>query len=205
MAAMTKDIDAYISKAQPFAQPILKHFRALVQKTCPLAEEKLKWGMPHFDYKGQMMCHMASFKEHVAIGFWKAPLMQDPILMENARSEKAMGHFGKITSLKDLPSDKQITAWIKEAMALNDQGIKLKKSPTAKPDAKELEVPAILLKAIHANKDARDVWEAATYSFRKEYATWIAEAKTEATKQKRLQDAIAWISEGRSRHWKYEK
>ena len=114
MAKKEKAIDTYIAKSAGFAKPILNHIRELVHKACPDVEEKIKWGMPFFDYKGEMLCHMASFKQHAVMGFWKAPLMKDSILVENAKSETAMGHLGKISSLKDLPSDKKITAWIKK-------------------------------------------------------------------------------------------
>ena len=114
MAKKEKAIDTYIAKSAGFAKPILTHIRDLVHKACPDVEEKMKWGMPFFDYKGEMLCHMASFKQHAVMGFWKASLMKDTVLVENAKSETAMGHLGKLNSLKDLPSDKKITAWIKK-------------------------------------------------------------------------------------------
>ena len=195
-------IDAYIAKAQPFAQPILQHLRQLVHQACPQAEEKIKWGMPHFDYKGEMMCSMASFKQHAVFGFWKAALMKDKALLERARSEEAMGHLGKITSLADLPSDKKIMAWIREAMDLNDRGVKLDKKPAA---ATEVKAPDWMLEALKKNINAWKVWEAFAPSHRKEYVLWVTEAKTEATQQKRLAEAVAWIAEGKGRNWKYEK
>ena len=134
MAAKDKKIDAYIAKAADFTKPILNHIRDLIYKAYPDVEKKVKWSMPFPDYKGEMLCHIASFKQHAVMGFWKASLMKDSILLENAKSETAMGHLGKIPSLKDLPSDKKITAWIKEAMQLTDKGIKLpaKEKPTEK-------------------------------------------------------------------------
>jgi hypothetical protein len=120
-------IDAYIAKGEPFAQPVLTHLRLLVHEACPEVEETIKWGFPHFDYKGEMMCSMASFKKHCVFGFWKASLMKDPALVETAKTEVAMGHIGKITTLKELPSDRKMKAWIKEAMKLNEQGVKIKK------------------------------------------------------------------------------
>ncbi len=122
-----EDVDQYIKKAQPFAQPILIHLRKLIHETCPNVEEKIKWGMPSFEYKG-LLCGFAAFKEHCTFGFWKASLMKDPTLMLNAKSEVAMGHLGRITSIKDLPSDKKIIGYIKEAMKLNDDGIKVIKA-----------------------------------------------------------------------------
>lgn len=195
-------VDAYIQKAQPFAQPILQHLRSLVHRVCPTAEETMKWSFPHFMYKGDMLCSMASFKQHAVFGFWKAPLMKDPVLQQTATSEVAMGHLGKITSLKDLPSDKQIMAWIQEAMALNDQGIKLPKKPAAKAP---VAVPDYITEAMQQHAQAWAVWEAFAPSHRKEYVQWITEAKTEATRQKRLMQTIEWVAAGKSRNWQYEK
>jgi uncharacterized protein YdeI (YjbR/CyaY-like superfamily) len=204
MATKDKNIDAYIAKSAVFAKPILNYIRELVHKACPTVEEKIKWGMPFFDYKGEMLCHMASFKQHAVMGFWKASLLKDPILVENAKSETAMGHLGRITSLKDMPSDKKITAWIKEAMQLNDKGIKL--PARAKPaDKKELVVPDYFAKALAKNKKAKQVFENFAYSHKKEYVMWIAEAKTEETRNKRMATSLEWLAKGKSRLWQYEK
>lgn len=205
MCAKITAVDQYILKSQAFAQPILIHLRELVHRVCPDVEEKIKWGMPFFDYKGEMLCHMAAFKQHAVFSFWKASLMKDPVLMENAKAETAMGHLGKLTTLKDLPSDKKLTAWIKEAMDLNDKGIKIKKEFASNKTVKALDIPAPLLKAIKADKAAKANWDAANYSFKKEYATWVAEAKTDATRDKRIKEAVLLISEGKGRHWKYQK
>ena len=203
MPEKLKSIDDYIAKSAAFAQPILNHLRKLVHKACPDIEEKIKWSFPHFDYKGEMLCHMAAFKQHAAFGFWKAALMKDPVLMQEARSESAMGHLGRITSLSDLPPDKKLIAWIKEAMALNDKGIKLP-SKTAKPQ-KELVIPDYIINAIKKNKKAGQVFDAFAYSHKKEYVSWVTEAKTEETRLRRLATAIEWIAEGKGRNWKYEK
>src|SRR4051812_43752977 len=120
MAAKEKRVDAYIARSAEFAQPVLEHFRELVHKTCPGVEEKIKWGFPHFDYMDSPMAHMAAFKQHCAIGFWKAALFENgKDLVDTARTESAMGHLGKITSLKDLPSDRVLVGYLKNAMKLN--------------------------------------------------------------------------------------
>lgn len=203
MATKEKKIDAYIAKSADFAIPILNHIRELVHKTCPGTEEKIKWGMPFFDYKGEMLCHMAAFKQHAVMSFWKASLMKDPALMENAKSEVSMGHLGRLTSMKDLPADKKIIAWIKEAMALNDKGIKLPSKPKA-AEKKELVVPDYFTKALSKNKKALQTFEAFAYSHKKEYLEWITGAKTEETRNKRIASAIEMIAEGKSRNWKYK-
>jgi uncharacterized protein YdeI (YjbR/CyaY-like superfamily) len=204
MAKKEKIIDAYIAKSADFAKPILSHIRELVHKTCPEVEEKIKWSFPHFDYKGEMMCSMAAFKQHAVMGFWKASLMKDATLLEVARSEEAMGHLGKITSLKDLPSDKKLVSYIKEAMKLNEQGIKLPPKPKTTVN-KIVEVPEDLLKALAKNKKAQKVFEAFAYSHKKEYVQWICEAKTEPTRNNRIATAVEWIAEGKGRNWKYER
>jgi len=203
MAQKDRRIDAYIVKAQPFAWPILEYLRDLVHRACPDVKETIKWGMPHFDYKGEMMCHMASFKQHCAFGFWKASLMNDKKRIENAKGETAMGNFGKITGLKDLPSDAKMIRYIKEAMKLNDEGIKVeKKKPLTK---KDIEAPDYFLKELKKSKAALKTFNMFSPSNKKEYIMWITDAKTEETRKSRVTTAIEWMEEGKQRNWKYMK
>jgi uncharacterized protein YdeI (YjbR/CyaY-like superfamily) len=198
MTTIDPRVDAYIAKSAEFAQPILEHLRAVVHAACPEAEETMKWSFPHFMYKG-MMCSMASFKAHCAFGFWKAELL----MADEARRE-AMGHFGRIESIKDLPSKKVLTAYIKQAMKLNDEGVAA--PARAKPAApRELVIPDELTAALKKVPAARKHFEAFSPSKRRDYAEWISEAKTDATRVRRLEQAIEWIAEGKSRNWKYEK
>ena len=194
-------VDNYISKSADFAKPVLIHLRELIHKTCPDVEETMKWSFPHFDYKG-VICHMAAFKHHCAFGFWKAELMKDKSLMRNSKSESAMGHLGKITSIKDLPSDKKLISYIKEAMSLNDEGIKL---PPKKISKKEIVVPDYFLKVLKKNKSALNAFENFSPSHKKEYIEWITGAKTEETRNRRIATAIEWMSKGKPRNWKYMK
>jgi len=193
-------VDAYIANAAPFSKPVLMHFRGLVHKACPDVEESIKWSHPNFAYKG-IMCGMAAFKEHCAIGFWKSALMRDAEKLK-AGNEGAMGNMGRIASLKDLPSDKILIAYIKEAAMLNEEA---KKLPPKKKNVekKELTISAELIKALEKNKKAKSVFENFSYTNKKDYAEWIAEAKTEKTKTARLATAVEWIAEGKIRNWKY--
>lgn len=147
---------------------------------------------------------MAAFKQHCSFGFWKAALMKDKTLIANAKSESAMGHYGKITSIKDLPSDKKIIAHITDAMILNEKGIKLppRKIITAK---KEIVVPDYFLKQLKKNKKAFTTFENFSPSHKREYIEWVTEAKTDETKNRRMETAIEWMTEGKSRNWKYMK
>jgi len=203
MATYNPKVDVYIEKAAPFAQPILHHLRELVHKACPEVEETVKWGMPHFEYKG-MLCGFAAFKQHCSFGFWKAGIMRDADVLLGKESKSAMGNLGKLTSLKDLPSDKILAGWVKEAMKLNDEGIKVPKTIT-KHEKKPVETPAWFTDAVKKNKKAWATFEKASTSFKKEYIVWVTEAKTDETKQKRLKQAIEWMAEGKHRNWKYMK
>jgi len=197
-------IDKYIEKKADFARPVLKHIRELVHKACPGVEETVKWGMPYFDYNGSALCGMAAFKEHCAFLFWKASLLKDPEGILQVKDREAMGNFARITSLKDLPSDKILIAYIREAAKLNEENIKL--PPRKKPvTTKEPETPPDLDASLKKNKKAQAQYDKFPPGKKKEYILWITEAKTEATRNKRLETAIEWISEGKSRNWKYEK
>ena len=194
-------VDAYIAKSQEFAKPILKHFRKLIHKACPDVQETIKWSFASFDYKGPY-CSIAAFKHHCTFGFWKAALMKDPILMSNAKSETAMGHMGRITSLKDLPSDKILISYLKEAAKLNDDGIKLPKKKVS-PEKKVLVVPIYFTKELKKNKKALETFNNFSYSNKKEYVEWITEAKTDETRNKRIATTLEWLAEGKTRNWKY--
>jgi uncharacterized protein YdeI (YjbR/CyaY-like superfamily) len=196
---MKKDprIDAYISKSADFAKPILTHLRKTLHAACPEVEETMKWSSPSFMYKG-ILCGMAAFKAHCVFGFW-----HDDQLFKNGGDRNAMERFGRITSLADLPSDKQLTAYIKKAVKLKDEGAVRQRRP-AEP-RKPLKVPPYLTAALRRNARARAAFEAFSPSHRREYIEWLTEAKTDATREKRLAQAIEWIAEGKSRNWKYER
>lgn len=203
MGKRDKKVDEYIAKSQDFAKPILNHIRELVHKACPDVEETMKWSFPHFDYKG-MMCDMAAFKQHCTFGFWKASIMKDPDKILAVADKHSMGHFNRLTSLKDLPKDKVLVAYIREAMRLNDEGVKVEKKTVSK-EKKELAIPDYLTVALKKNKAAKTTFENFSPSKKKDYVEWLTEAKTEDTRNKRLATAIEWMSEGKSRNWKYEK
>ena len=202
MAKPDPRIDAYIAKAAPFAQPILKHLRKLVHEGCPEVEETIKWGFPSFDYKGPF-CSIAGFKNHCVFGFWKTKLLDDPkgILSEKV-GERTIGCLGRITDLKDLPSDRIILGFIKQAKKLNDDGVKLPPREK-KPEKKELKTPAYFTSALKMNKAAQANFEAFSPSKKKEYIEWLVDAKTEETREKRMVQALQWIAEGKARNWKY--
>ena len=201
MSKKSPKIDAYIAKSAPFAQPILIRLREVVHRGCPEAEETMKWGFPHFEYKG-ILCSMAAFKQHCAFGFWKGSIMSDPKGVMTQTGRTSMGHFDRITSVSDLPSDKILLSYIKEAMKLNDEDVKLPQR--AKPKAeKVLKVSAYFLKELKKNKAALKTFESFSPSNKKDYVEWVDEAKTDATRVKRMATALEWMAEGKIRNWKY--
>jgi uncharacterized protein YdeI (YjbR/CyaY-like superfamily) len=198
MPTLDPRIDAYIAKSADFAKPILTRIRETVHAACPEVEESLKWSMPFFSYHGPLM-NMSAFKEHAAFGFWKGALVLD---RSAEGDERAMGQFGRITSVKDLPPKKELVALIRKAMKLNEDGVKVEKKKTPRA---ALPVPAELATALAKNKKARTNFEAMPPSHRREYNEWIGEAKREETREARVKQAIEWIAEGKARNWKYQK
>lgn len=199
-------VDTYIAKAPEFAKPILEHLRDLVHTVCPEVEETWKWSFPNFMYSGDILCGIASFKQHCAFGFWKEAIIPDTDGILDLTQRTGMGSLCKIRSLEDLPSDKILTKYLKVAMKLNEDGIKVTKKPKpTEKEKKELVVPDYFVAALKKNKTAHKVFEAFSYSHKKEYIQWFEEAKTPLTREKRVAQALEWICEGKGRNWKYEK
>ncbi len=199
-------VDAYCAKVQPFAQPIVAHLRGLVHKACPEVEETIKWSRPFFQYRGAILCNMSAFKEHCSFGFWGEEI--GAVLREAAvLKEGGMGSLGRITSVADLPSDKQMLGWIRQAAAFVDSGQYT--SPIAarhkvvkqKPS---LDTPAEFKTALQRNKKAAAVFAAFSPSCKREYVEWIVEAKRQETRDKRIATAVEWIAAGKQRNWKYQ-
>jgi uncharacterized protein YdeI (YjbR/CyaY-like superfamily) len=199
---MNPKVDAYIAKAAPFAQPVLERLRELVHRACPDVEEAIKWSMPFFVYKGQILGNMAAFKAHCSFGLWggdvTAMMRKDGVL-----SDDGMGKLGKIASVKELPKDRDMVGYVRQAAAFIEGGGRTmqRKPKVAKA---EVEVPAELGAALKKNKAAGKVFAEFSAGCRREYVDWIAEAKRPETKEKRVWQAVEWIAEGKQRNWKYQ-
>lgn len=197
-------VDAYIEKAADFAKPILCHLREVVHTGCPDVEETIKWGFPHFEYKG-MLCSMAAFKQHCAFGFWKGSLLAGKHPELAHAENEAMGQLGRIGALSDLPDEETLLLYVRDATALNEQGVKLPARPKPTKRERELEVPEDLLEALRLHPPALKTFEGFSYSNQKEYVEWVTEAKSEETRRRRLDTAVEWMAEGKVRNWKYIK
>ena len=191
-------VDAYIAKAQPFAQPILTHVREVVHSACPDVEETIKWGMPTFMYH-VMLAGMSSFKAHAAFGFWKGKLVTDT----KDKSGDAMWQFGRLTSVKDLPSKRELAKLVKQAMKLNEAGVKTpRRVKHVKPS---LRTPADLSAALAKKPKAKAFFATLAPSAKRDYIEWITEAKRAETRAERVATTVEWLGEGKRRNWKYEK
>lgn len=197
--ARDKRVDAYIERQAEFAKPILAKLRAMVHAACPDCDETLKWSMPSFIYKGSILAGMAAFKAHATFGFWQAKL----VVGETGREREAMGSFGRLTRVEDLPDDATMEALIRKAMTLVDTGEKAPR-PVKHPKP-ALETPPDLLEALAANEAARATFDGFPPSARRDYLDWLADAKRPETRAKRLAQAVEWMAEGKRRHWKYEQ
>lgn len=192
-------VDAYIEKAAAFARPILRHFRTVVHVGAPDCEETLKWGFPHFTHKG-ILCSMAAFKEHCAIGFWKGTLfLPEGEEAETAEAE-AMGQFGRVTAVSDLPPKKVLLGYVRKAVELNEAGVKV---PSSRKKRKAPSVPKAFRDALDRNPQAAAWFGKMSPSQRRDYIEWVTEAKREATRDKRIATAVEWIAQGKPRNWKY--
>ena len=191
-------VDAYIGRQADFARPILEHLRETIHAACPEAEETLKWSMPNFLYKGKILANMAAFKAHAAFGFWRS----SEVLGETGGERDAMGQFGRLTSVDQLPPPDELGALVRKAMASIDAGpapLRPKKPP--KPD---LPTPDDLRTALDGIPKAAAAFDAFPPSCRREYVEWVTEAKRPETRAKRVAQAVEWMAEGKRRNWKYE-
>ena len=203
MSKFNSKVDEYIAKSEDFAKPILMHLRKIIHDTCPDMEEDIKWGTPHYSYKGDHLCMVAGFKNHCSFSLYKAEFMKDKAIQESVKAGKKFGYMDKIKDLSELKQKNILIAYIKEAMSINEKGIKKEKTVSDKP--KIPETPDYLIESLNANKKSKAVWESKSDSFRKDYLIWIIDAKTEATRQKRIEQSLEWIAEGKGRFWQYAK
>jgi len=195
---MSRDsrVDDYIAKQADFARPILEQIRAVVHAASPEIGETIKWGMPVFMYKGKQLAGMAAFKEHATLGFWNRSGVRG-----EAAKDGAMGDFGRLTSVDDLPDEAELTALVEKAMALIDAGARPVRDKTVKAP---LEMPGDLAAALAANPAAQATYNAFPPSCQREYLEWVLEAKRPETRAKRIAEAVEMMAEGKRRHWKYE-
>lgn len=202
MAERSPAVDAYIARASPQARPILERIRNAFHAGCPGLEERIKWGVPSFEYRG-MLGGMAAFKRHVSFGFWRARRMADPEgLFAGQPRASPMGI--RVSSLADLPPRKVLVAYVRQARRLNLEGAK-QHGPGNARKAPRVVVPADLAAALAGNPRARRTFDALPPGARRDYVEWLLEAKRPQTRARRRDTAIEWLAQGKRRNWKYER
>jgi hypothetical protein len=196
MPTLDPRIDAYLATVPDFALPILTRLREDVQAACPDVVETIKWSRPHFMLDGKILCGMSALKAHCTFGFWER---------EGAVEGKsgAMGDFGRITSLADLPSRAELRRQIKAHAALLQAGAPRAQKPN-RPPKPQLEMPEDFAAALAHVKAAQKTYDGFPPSKQRDYLEWVLEAKREDTRAKRIAQAVEWLAEGKSRNWKYE-
>ncbi len=199
MAATDRRVDDQIAEAPGFAQPVMRHLRAVVHRAIPDVEETIKWGRPFFMVNGRMVCFVAAFKQHCSFGF-VGPAMRSVLRGEGVATDEAGGSLGRIVSITDLPEDARLLGWLRQAAATAGED-RPKRVRTPKSEA---EVPEELAAALRKSKAAQRVFAGFSPSCRREYVEWIAEAKRAETRERRVAQAVAWMAEGKTRNWKYE-
>jgi len=202
-------IDAYIERAAPFARPILSALRRALHQACPDAQETIKWGMPFFEHAGRPLAHMAAFKQHCGFGIWRGRELAD-----QGKNGEAMGQFGRITSLAELPPPREFKAVIRAAMQRIDDAddtaapktaTSARSARPAKTARPALAMPDDLRAALAAASAARKTYDAFAPGKQRDYLEWVLEAKRAETRAQRIAQAVEWLAEGKARHWKYEK
>ncbi|MFL6697445.1 MAG: YdeI/OmpD-associated family protein [Vitreoscilla sp.] len=204
VAARDPHIDDYIAQAPPFARAPLEHVREAMHAALPEVTEAIKWGHPFFLLEGRPFANMAAFKAHCSLGFWKGGR---PVAEEAAGPrDKAMGQFGRIESLADLPRAAALRKLIGQARAAWAAAIDEKASapPAPKPKREPPALPDDLAAALRAQSGARKIFDAFTPSQQREYVGWIVQARREATRASRVAQAAEWIAQGKTRNWKYQ-
>jgi hypothetical protein len=197
MVTRDKRIDAYIDASADFARPILRRLREAVHAGCPEVVETIKWRMPAFEHKGPL-AGMAAFRQHAVFGFWKHEL----VVGEDSKAREAMGSFGCLKTLGDLPSQKALVGFVRKAVALNDAGVKAPRTKTR--PKKAVAVHPDLRAALARNARARAAFESFPPSAKAEYVEWVADAKKDDTRARRVAQAVEWMAQGKRRNWKYE-
>ena len=189
-------VDAYIAGQPDFARPILAHLRGVIHEACPDCEETMKWSRPSFLYKGKILAGFSGFKAHAAFGYWN-----DSMLSQEEKNRSAMGQFGRLTSLDDLPPRATLLDLTRKSMALIDEGAK---PPRATAKKAPFTVPQDLRAAVDAVPAAKATFDGFPPSCQREYVEWVTEAKRDETRAKRLAQTVEWLAEGKRRNWKYE-
>jgi uncharacterized protein YdeI (YjbR/CyaY-like superfamily) len=143
---------------------------------------------------------MGGFKSHCSFILYKAELMKDKAIQDSVKAGKKFRFMDKVKDLKELPNKKTLATYLKEAMELNANGT-AKPKPVKEKSTVEVVAPKEFFDALNKNKKAKEIFDSKSPSFHKNYIIWLADAKTDETRNKRITQSLEWIAEGKDRFW----
>jgi hypothetical protein len=189
-----EQINLYIAEQDEWKRRVLVRLRQLIHQADPNIVENWRWDMPHFDHGG-IMIGMRAFKEFVSVWFHKGALIKDPKkLFEPVGKDEEKGMRAYKIHEGEAINEAAFTDLVKKAIAVNAKGTKLTE---ARGPRKALVVPEELESVLRKDPTAWANWESFSYSHKKEYAEWVADAQKEETRKRRIAQALEMIREGK--------
>jgi len=182
-------LEAYYTKAHPFREGI-NFLREIALKT--EAEEHFKWSIPVYTLNNKNVFGICKFKNHFGVWFFNGVFLKDPKkVLENAQDGKTKGmRHWKFQSMDEV-DEKIVLGYMKEALDNQKKGLEIKAEKT-----KEVEVPELLQSKLDSDSVLKSSFEKFTPYKQKEFCEYIAEAKQEKTKLRRLEKILPLIKEG---------
>lgn len=181
-------VDEYVAGATAW-QYELRQLRKILNST--KLEETVKWGGPCYTFNGKNVVGMGAFKSYVGLWFFQGALLEDKAeVFVNAQEGKTKAlRQWRFQDRKEI-TPKLIKTYIEEAIRLSEQGKGIK------PDrAKSVAIPPQLKEALRSSKKARTSFQSLSRGKQREYADYVADAKRDETKAKRISRIIPMILE----------
>ena len=193
-----RSVDDYIANAQ-FWQEELARLRDILQATSLV--EEIKWGAPCYTHKGKNVVGIGGFKSYFGLWFHQGALLEDDkqvLINAQEGKTKALRQW-RMTSRSDI-KPATIRRYVKAATALVDQGKAIKASRS-----QSVEVPAELRRSLQRTKGATAAFRQLRPGLQREYADYIASAKRDDTKRRRITKILPMISAGVGLNDKYRR
>lgn len=155
--------------------------------------EELKWGQACYDLNGSNVVLIHGFKDYCALLFMKGALLKDPrgILVQQTKNVQAARQI-RFTSLADIEKQRAaVTAYIREAIAVEKSGAKMKMKSAA-----QFDVPAEFQGRLDKDRALAEAFRALTPGRQKGYLLHFASAKQSATRAARVEKHAPRILKG---------
>lgn len=175
-------------------QTELKKLRKIVLD-CGLTEER-KWSIPCYTWNNSNVLLIAAFKDYCALTFFKGALLKDPenILSKPGENTQA-GRLIRFTNAKEITKlEPVIKVYIKEAMEIEDAGLKVEFKKELEPIPEELE------RKMDEDPALKDAFYALTPGRQRGYILYFSAAKQSKTREARIEKYIDRILDGQGIH-----